>query len=257
MNLLDFLNSDLASSNDDLRARTVACKLGFADAFMSHSWRDDATDKWHTLCTWADAFAAAHAGRSPLIWFDRACLDQSNIDASLAMLPVYLSGCKLMLILAGKTYTERLWCVMEIFTWLSLQKDAHSLMSVHPIVSPMPRGAEAPGEQGEGRDPRGVRRLWKSSMKVMSLQARQASEAYSSFANFSAQRAQCFKVEDRDRLLAIIESAFGSFTKFDERVRIALVEQQEKCAASVHLASTSTRHSTHAERAPVHVDIEG
>lgn len=75
MQSIDFLNSDLASSNDDLRARTRECKLGYADAFMSHSWRDDAAAKWQTLCTWADAFGEAHGGRSPLLWFDRACLE--------------------------------------------------------------------------------------------------------------------------------------------------------------------------------------
>ena len=136
MRYVDFLNSDLASSNDDLRGRTQPGVLGECTAFMSHSWRDDAAAKWHTLSSWANAYAAAHNG-SPLLWFDRACLDQQNIDESLSMLPIYLSGCKLLLILAGETYTTRLWCVMEVFTWLSIAPNNANLMSVLPLVSPI------------------------------------------------------------------------------------------------------------------------
>ena len=233
MKLVDFLNSDLASSNDDLRARTISCQLGFCDAFMSHSWRDDAGAKWHTLSIWAEAFRE-HSGHSPLLWFDRACLDQSNIDASLSMLPVYLSGCRLLLILAGQTYTERLWCVMEVFTWLSIQKDAHRLMSVHPIVQPMhgeltgsssePDGA-VQGRNGEGPQP--GQALWASASAAIHESTVQAELARANFVRFRAQNAQCFKAEDRDRLLAIIESAFGTFQDFDGRVRVALVRQSK------------------------------
>ena len=28
------------------------------------------------------------------MWLDKGCIDQNNIDASLAALPIYLSGCK-------------------------------------------------------------------------------------------------------------------------------------------------------------------
>lgn len=38
-------------------------------------------------------------------------------------------------------------------------------------------------------------------------------------ATFDAAKAQCFKQEDRDRLLGIIESAFGDFTTFNGKVR--------------------------------------
>ena len=47
--------------------------------------------------------------------------------------------------------------------------------------------------------------------------------AGSRFIAFKAERAQCFRASDRDRLLAIIESAFGTFEEFDNRVRVALV----------------------------------
>ena len=44
---------------------------------------------------------------------DKACIDQSNIQQSLSFLPVYLSGCQTLLIMAGPTYCSRLWCVMQ------------------------------------------------------------------------------------------------------------------------------------------------
>ena len=91
------------------------------------------------------SFSEAEHGHSPVLWLDKvcpcpalsmprgarpasshaspfprwqACIDQQNISASLACLPVYLSGCKELLILAGPTYASRLWCVMEIFVFV-------------------------------------------------------------------------------------------------------------------------------------------
>ena len=50
---------------------------------------------------------------------DKACIDQKgDIDASLKVLPIFLLSSKLFVVLAGKTYTTRLWCVLEMFTFL-------------------------------------------------------------------------------------------------------------------------------------------
>jgi len=48
---------------------------------------------------------------------DKACIDQGNIQQSLACLPVFLAGCQTLLVVAGPTYCSRLWCVMELFTF--------------------------------------------------------------------------------------------------------------------------------------------
>ena len=50
----------------------------------------------------------------------QACIDQQNVSASLACLPVYLAGCKRLLVLAGPTYIERLWCIIEVYTFLQM-----------------------------------------------------------------------------------------------------------------------------------------
>lgn len=59
------------------------------DAFVSHSWQDDGRAKFEALRAWAARFAAEH-GREPLLWLDKACIDQQNIGASLAGIPVYV-----------------------------------------------------------------------------------------------------------------------------------------------------------------------
>ena len=54
---------------------------------------------------------------SPRAAQDKACIDQNNIEQSLACLPVFLAGCQTLLVVAGPTYCSRLWCVMELFTF--------------------------------------------------------------------------------------------------------------------------------------------
>ena len=101
------------------------------------------------------------------------------IDESLAALPVYLSGCKTLLVVAGATYTTRLWCVMEIFVFLQM-----------------------------GGDPQRVSALALPGRDVMAA-----------LAHFDASKATCFKPEDRQHLLGIIEGAFGDFSSFNAQVR--------------------------------------
>ena len=48
---------------------------------------------------------------------------------------------------------------------------------------------------------------------------RRAPQIAKEFKNFNAAKAQCFKVEDRERLLAVIEAGFGDFKEFNDLVR--------------------------------------
>jgi hypothetical protein len=48
-------------------------------------------------------------------WIDKICFDQENLDNALRLLPVNVSNCKHFLMLAGKTYTKRMWCAWELF----------------------------------------------------------------------------------------------------------------------------------------------
>merc|ERR1711953_384668 len=105
--------------NPELAARATKAVPGQVDAFVSHSWHDDAGKKWRALQEWRNEFKQQN-GREPTLWIDKYCIDQKNIDESLACLPVYLSCCKKLLILCGSTYLDRLWCVVELFVFIEM-----------------------------------------------------------------------------------------------------------------------------------------
>lgn len=85
------LSSSKATVEDEQRFVAAARKatLGKVDAFISHSWADDGVAKYNVLREWASAFEERH-GREPMIWFDKACIDQNNIEVSLIGLPIYV-----------------------------------------------------------------------------------------------------------------------------------------------------------------------
>lgn len=103
-------------------------QLGECDAFVSHSWSDDSEAKHSVLQAWGRAFEE-EMGREersdirPLVWIDKACLDQKNIERDLRCLPVFLAGCSRLLVLAGASYPTRLWCALELFTFVYLGRD--------------------------------------------------------------------------------------------------------------------------------------
>jgi hypothetical protein len=57
-------------SGPSLSERSIGTELGYCDAFMSHSWRDDAKAKWTTLSSWSNTFCA-RKGRTPMLWLDK------------------------------------------------------------------------------------------------------------------------------------------------------------------------------------------
>merc|ERR1719498_1823720 len=101
-------------------------QLGHVDAFISHSWWDDPRLKWTHLQAWREEFKK-RKGREPRLWIDKYCIDQNNIDESLASLPVYLAGCRKLVILCGKTYLKRLWCIVELFVFLEMGGEVRNL----------------------------------------------------------------------------------------------------------------------------------
>jgi hypothetical protein len=50
---------------------------------------------------------------------DKLCIDQDNIDRALRCLPVFVFSCNRLMILAGNTYCDRLWCVWELYVFFS------------------------------------------------------------------------------------------------------------------------------------------
>ena len=116
----DFLkNREGSGSENTLFGKTARTKFGDCDAFISHSWSDDGEEKFEALENWAAEFRQRES-REPRLWLDKACINQTAIETDLQCLPVFLAGCDKLLILAGPTYTERLWCVLEIFVFLRM-----------------------------------------------------------------------------------------------------------------------------------------
>ena len=166
------------SEDTGLHPKTVPCELGMVDAFISHSWRDDGHLKHLALRQWAADFERDN-GRPPRVFLDKACIDQQAIDESLAALPVYLAGCRRIVVCFGHTYSQRLWTLMELFVFCKMRGSMEDVV-VLPIGDIDHR---------------------------------------TSMAAFDASKAQCYNVVDRERLLSIIEAGFGGFDEFNGLVR--------------------------------------
>ena len=104
-----------------------------------------ALHRYAQLRAWGRAFAAEH-GRQPRLWIDKWCLDQRRITDTLPCLPIFLGGSQQLVLLVGPTFTQRLWCVIEIFTFMHMGGSAERmcvLMLCTPAGGPSPRPASA------------------------------------------------------------------------------------------------------------------
>ena len=200
-------------------------KFGEVDAFISHSWSDDGDAKYDCLKEWearekATEPTAETAGAGPsvltragapgkvtadgnggsnrlngvTIWLDKACLDQRDIQASLAGLPIFIAGCKQLLVLAGPTYASRLWCVIELFVFVQL----------------------TPKDQRQNRMQVMFLTSKDKNSKEVSMMTKVFEEGLESF---DAGKAETFDPNDRQRLLAVIEASFGTLDPFNKIVQ--------------------------------------
>eukprot|EP00929_Paragymnodinium_shiwhaense_P095091 TRINITY_DN56057_c0_g1_i1.p1 TRINITY_DN56057_c0_g1~~TRINITY_DN56057_c0_g1_i1.p1 ORF type:complete len:635 (-),score=33.76 TRINITY_DN56057_c0_g1_i1:97-2001(-) len=165
---------DGASVSKHMYELSEACQLAGCDAFLSHSWHDDPLEKWKSLEKWCTWFSGAY-GRSPRLWFDKVCIDQTNIQTDLQCLPIFIAGCNNLLVSCGRTYTTRLWCCVELFVFMKMSEgvDRH----IHVIRTGNDDGT-----------------------------ADQVTEAWT---NFDVQECRCFKADDKTRILECIEKDGG------------------------------------------------
>ena len=56
-----------------------------------------------------------------LLWIDRACLPPGNVSVGLTCLPIFVAGSRRLLVLAGTTYSSRLWCAMELWMFVQME----------------------------------------------------------------------------------------------------------------------------------------
>ena len=137
---------------------------------------------------------------------DKACIDQIDPvkkQKGINCLPIFLAGCQTLLIVAGPTYCSRLWCVMEIFTFMRMggsRKQIEVKMLMHK----------------DHMDPAAAKKELKKQ-----------------FAKFDAAKAECYLPEDKHRLLAIVEAGFGDFKVFNQRVRSIFDDRLQETAKTL------------------------
>eukprot|EP00927_Polykrikos_kofoidii_P075751 TRINITY_DN721_c0_g1_i2.p1 TRINITY_DN721_c0_g1~~TRINITY_DN721_c0_g1_i2.p1 ORF type:complete len:579 (-),score=31.55 TRINITY_DN721_c0_g1_i2:584-2320(-) len=171
----------------DLYNLSKPCKFSECDCFWSHSWQDDNTLKWHAMSQWCDEFSQRH-GRAPVLWLDKVCIDQSNIQRDLACLPIFLAACNSFVMTCGTSYSSRLWCILELFVYVRiLAEDRHRQA---PVVLPLCEGyAEVAG----------VDEAWRS---------------------FDAASCECFVAEDKARIMEVIQQYPGGVSAFNAYIKV-------------------------------------
>jgi hypothetical protein len=177
---------DGQKASDDLLGLSFKCNIGEVDAFFSHSWHDDVELKIQELTNWCEDFRATNR-RSPTLWLDKLCINQSDIASDLECLPVFLAGCNNLLVISGHTYTSRLWCIVELFVYVNMQgfnQGEQAGITVIPL----------------GADDRAKEEIWNT------------------WRNFDCNKCNCFNQSDKDHIMTIIDN-FGQGAKgFNERV---------------------------------------
>merc|ERR1712217_444914 len=101
--------SALTTFPDSLAEPGILGACSSADAFISHSFQDDSLAKWRSLERWGTDFAEQH-GRAPLFWIDTCC----GQGVKPWCLPIFLGGCKRLVVLCGPSYPSSLRCLLEM-----------------------------------------------------------------------------------------------------------------------------------------------
>jgi hypothetical protein len=136
-------------------------------------------------------------------------------------------------VLAGKTYRHRLWCVMEIFCFLTMGG------SVGDIILLDVRDCTPDDQTGTDRAPsvrvRGgsFRSLWRADTA--------GSSSNSGTIVFRVEDTQCAIEADRDRMLSIIDASYGDITLFEADMQQLLCGKHAYCRWSQDAVSGNGR----------------
>ena len=174
------------------KARQTA--LGEVDAFLSHSSQDAAEELLEAFRGWTRDFVAA-TGRDSLVWLDTMCLDEKDFRGDITRLPIFIAGCKQLVLLVGDTFCTRFWCVMELIAFVETGGRLRDVM-----VLPLRRPKEP--------EPANLQQLFEAQKT-----------AIAPLFTFEVKHATCHLPSDMDALLTAIESGFGSHAAFNIKVR--------------------------------------
>ena len=237
---------------DMLALHSYECGLDEVDAFVSHAWGDDFELRYDALRGWAMQFELEH-GRWPVIWLDKGCISQSSIEESLKCLPIFLAHCERLVVLGGPLWPTRLWCIIELFTFLRVGGNANAIVFL-PLY--------------------GKNSATNSSSECQAANLQADSDMCNSMKEFDVRKAYCYDA-DRDLLLGAIESGYSTLDRFNDEMRKALAvalrtarywaetsERQGKALPSFRRIKTALwlrRQSDSPEReppAPTHAPVE-
>ena len=186
---------------DMLALHSFPCRhLDEIDAFVSHAWGDDFEQRYVALRAWATRFEMEH-GRCPVIWLDKACINQASIEDSIKCLPIFLAHSERLVVLGGPLWPTRLWCIIELFCFLRVGGDAKAI-----VFLPL-RGRKD-----------SIHRTANEECQA----AKEESDMRNSLQEFEVRNAQCFDA-DRAVLLRAIESGYGTLDHFDIDIMKALM----------------------------------
>jgi len=151
---------------------------------------------------------------APRLWFDKVCINQCDIQRDLECLPIFVAGCNSMLVLSGRTYTSRLWCVMELFVYISM-RDA--------------RKQESPD----------IFFLGVTHDELVAVQR--------SWLSFDAEQCCCFNPADKARIMSVIKGSDNGISGFNKRVvawaRILVGTDDSEVASESDRASVASNES--------------
>lgn len=104
-----------------LAIKRVSCKLkaSACDAYISHSTCDCNVAKWDALREWRSRFLWS-VGREPILWYNQYCADLPDFDTDLMCLPLFMLGCRRLVVCCGPTYLTRLLCLLELTVFLRI-----------------------------------------------------------------------------------------------------------------------------------------
>lgn len=176
--------------DDGFHAKSRKCKPGEIDWFISHSWNDNPHEKWKMLKAAAERFYDAE-GRWPVLWLDKVCLNQRNIELSLKLLPIYVLASKQVLVLAGDSYITRIWCIWEIYTLFAVS-DGKPKIQIEAFSNNEPDHVEC-------------------EPALMILKTR--------LENFEISNCNCYDPNEESKILAAVSASPGGAASFNNTVR--------------------------------------
>ncbi|KAG8470992.1 hypothetical protein KFE25_009413 [Diacronema lutheri] len=94
------------------------------DCYVCHSTHDGGRERLDALRAWVRQ-ETARRGTAPTAFIDALCDDRTADDSlgaggHLERMPVFLAKCRTLVVLCGPTFTDRLWCCVELYTWRAM-----------------------------------------------------------------------------------------------------------------------------------------